>query len=381
MKKLLTPILALALLLACALPALAASDDVSVTVDGAPVVWTDARPFIDDNNRTLCPLRVIGETMGLTVTWDDATRTATFTSTDIVCVNGTRSEATRSISFPIDSNQTLIREYRFDADSNLRYYEGFGPTMDTAAIIRGDRTYAPVRFMAEFFHSAVEWDGDTRTVSITCPGYTPGGAALPLNVTRQDYSLYDAAGDMLLDAYYDLVTVTADSGAAAKINETTAADLARFVKEYNELDIDTEHASINGPYEFTCAATPMYNQNGYLSLCYETGWYMGGVFNGGYYGKTFDTATGELLSVGDCFKMSDEDLLLYIKQILFTEIRYNPDDFFDDAADKVADYTLDSFDFYLAADGELIVCIPVYELSYGYVGPLNIRAGIYAGVD
>ena len=39
--------------------------------------------------------------------------------------------------------------------------------MDTAAIIRDDRTYVPTRVLAEFFGYTVNWDGASRTVIIT----------------------------------------------------------------------------------------------------------------------------------------------------------------------------------------------------------------------
>ena len=38
--------------------------------------------------------------------------------------------------------------------------------MDTAAVIVSDRTYAPVRYLAEFFGYDVGWDGASRTVLI-----------------------------------------------------------------------------------------------------------------------------------------------------------------------------------------------------------------------
>ena len=39
--------------------------------------------------------------------------------------------------------------------------------MDTAAVIANDRTYAPIRYLAEYFGYLVDWDGIDRTVIIT----------------------------------------------------------------------------------------------------------------------------------------------------------------------------------------------------------------------
>ena len=37
----------------------------------------------------------------------------------------------------------------------------------TAAVISNERTYAPIRYLAEYFGYTVGWDGETQTVSLT----------------------------------------------------------------------------------------------------------------------------------------------------------------------------------------------------------------------
>ena len=114
---------------------------VSVTVGGKAVAFTDAIPFIDENSRTLVPLRAVGDAMGLTVGWDSAAREASFT------------DGTKTIYFPIGSNEA-------------RTSGGRTITMDTAAVIKGGRTFAPIRALAEYFGHTVDWDKTTRTVII-----------------------------------------------------------------------------------------------------------------------------------------------------------------------------------------------------------------------
>ena len=115
---------------------------VSVRVNGVPVVWTDAAPFIDENWRTMVPLRAVGDALGLTVDWDAAAREAIFT------------DGTRTLFFPIGSTRA-------------RTGDGGTVEMDTAAIIVAQRTYAPVRYLAEYFGWTVGWDAEARTVLIT----------------------------------------------------------------------------------------------------------------------------------------------------------------------------------------------------------------------
>ena len=114
---------------------------VGVSAKGAAVEWTDAKPFIDANSRTMVPLRAVGDALGLTVGWDGEAREASFT------------DGTKTIYFPIGSS------IAHDGEGNTK-------VMDTAAVIVNDRTYAPVRVLAEFFGYTVDWDGETRTVII-----------------------------------------------------------------------------------------------------------------------------------------------------------------------------------------------------------------------
>ncbi len=84
----------------------------------------------------------MAEALGLTVDWDGAKREAIFT-------NGTK-----TIYFPIGS-------------SKARTGDGGTVQMDTAAVIVNDRTFAPIRYLAEYFGFDVGWDGASRTVMIT----------------------------------------------------------------------------------------------------------------------------------------------------------------------------------------------------------------------
>ena len=117
------------------------SGSVNVTVNGVSVPWTDAVPFIDENSRTMVPLRAVAEALGLTVSWDGAAREASFT------------DGSKTIVFPIGS-------------SEARGEDGSAIRMDTAAVIVNDRTFAPIRYLAEHFGFTVSWDGATKTVVI-----------------------------------------------------------------------------------------------------------------------------------------------------------------------------------------------------------------------
>ena len=118
-----------------------ASREVHVQVKGTLIVWTDSEPYIDTNSRTMTPFRAVGEALGLTAGWDGSTREASFT------------DGKRTIYFPIGNNVA-------------RTSDGGTVQMDTSAVIVNGRTYAPVRYLAEFFGYTVDWDGVSRTVIV-----------------------------------------------------------------------------------------------------------------------------------------------------------------------------------------------------------------------
>ena len=67
------------------------------------------------------------------------------------------------ITFTIGDTQACTCRIANDAaDGKSEYLP-----MDTAAVIVNDRTYAPIRYSAEFFDRTVSWNAATKTVSIT----------------------------------------------------------------------------------------------------------------------------------------------------------------------------------------------------------------------
>ena len=115
---------------------------VNITIDGDQVIFTQnsGQPFIDSAYRTQVPLRVTMEAYGCTVDWNNTTRTAT------VQKNGT------IVNVPIGQKYIIIN--------------GINKTNDTAALIKDDRTYLPIRAVLEAFGANVQWDSVTQTVII-----------------------------------------------------------------------------------------------------------------------------------------------------------------------------------------------------------------------
>lgn len=114
-------------------------NDVNYTVNGQAKKM-DAKPFIS-NSRTLVPLRFIIEAIGGDVAWDGDSR--------IVTVNSKG----KNIILPIDSKKITV--------------DGKEIAIDQAAIIKGDRTYVPIRFVAENLGMNVNYINESREIEIS----------------------------------------------------------------------------------------------------------------------------------------------------------------------------------------------------------------------
>lgn len=156
MKRLISVLLSLCMLLSLTLTACAAEEtqtDNNTTIVlkiGSPVMTVNGNDIpIDEqgtvpviiNDRTLLPVRAVVEQMGGTVGWNSETREVTLTC------------AEDEIKLIIDSTKALLN--------------GEVQTLDTAPTVINDRTMLPIRFIAESFNFSVLWNGDEQAVTIT----------------------------------------------------------------------------------------------------------------------------------------------------------------------------------------------------------------------
>ena len=101
---------------------------------------SDALPTVKDS-RTYVPLRIISESLGANVQWDNATKTVTIT----------------------DNGNTVV----IKIGSSTYTVNGQTKTMDAAGYIDGNRTMVPIRFIAEGLGAKVDWDNQAKKVTIT----------------------------------------------------------------------------------------------------------------------------------------------------------------------------------------------------------------------
>ena len=108
----------------------------------------DAAPFIDENDRTMLPVRVVANALGILdadIAWDNSTKTASFTRPD-----------GKVVSCTVGSKIIKIGDEEVE--------------VDTAPVIRNDRIYLPMRALFNAFNVSdahIIWDGQKKTVTVT----------------------------------------------------------------------------------------------------------------------------------------------------------------------------------------------------------------------
>lgn len=168
MKKILSVILSLAILLPCA-TAIAQNDEIKVTLDGERIEF-DVQPIIE-NDRVLVPMRAIFEALGAEVKWWDDIKT-------VYAAKELENNIRETVTLKIGEDKMRLQRSEVHSDA-AELLDESAVTLDAPARIVNDRTLVPLRAISEAFDCGVEWDGDAKTVTITSPEPTAEPTATP----------------------------------------------------------------------------------------------------------------------------------------------------------------------------------------------------------
>lgn len=131
-------------LLVISIPSLVlANSDIRIWMKGE-IINSDVAPYIS-HSRTMVPIRVISENLGKVVTWDNDDKKVTI-----------KDEKGNEFS--------LVINEKFMEDISSNVYRKI--ELDAPAVIKDDRTFVPIRAIAEAFGEKVHWDNDKRVVVI-----------------------------------------------------------------------------------------------------------------------------------------------------------------------------------------------------------------------
>ena len=204
-----------------------AQEPPQVLVEEQPILWTDAAPFLDENGRTLVPLRAVAEGLGLTVEWDAGNRQARFLreTEESEGYYGAREQLTFSVGESRATGCVYVCQAGQCHLEDLQVVE-----MDTAAVIVGDRVYAPLRYLAEFFGYTVEWDEEACAAKVFRQPYRYYYDVYALGETQVTICFTEGALFSELNGV-EVLSATVN-GAPAEVIPLTAEELAAMQARY-----------------------------------------------------------------------------------------------------------------------------------------------------
>lgn len=173
-------------------------DSISVQFNGKPVAFTDAVPEFS-GERTFVPLRAVLEAMDAQVNYADGAVEIHRGGVELSMVLGQNTAAVT------ENGQTRTM------------------TMDVVPYVKNDRTYVPVRFVAEAFGCSVGWDADAKTVVIVDVDALFGDATFDLMDNFAAYCEKRESGNMALTGALAL-DVTDKSGEIKSVNAKGSLD-------------------------------------------------------------------------------------------------------------------------------------------------------------
>lgn len=115
-----------------------AQGDIIIKYDGEPIAFSEKSLVM--NNRTLVQLRPIAETLDLGIEYDLASGTVILSNADAVV--------------------------EFKQNSDIVNVNGTNITMDVPLTIHNNYSFVPVRYLVEPFGNEINYDGDTKTITI-----------------------------------------------------------------------------------------------------------------------------------------------------------------------------------------------------------------------
>ena len=219
----------------------------------------------------------------------------------------------------------------------------------------------------------------TESTETTVPKPAPNLESVKYTIERNDRSLRDENNYVLIEHFYELVTIQGSTASIAAINESLKKDMDSFFFTEAELDEYSSSPFLSPEYPLynTCEAEVTHNYNGYFGVKFSTSWMMGGVGNDDTYGLTYNLNTGLPATLAELTGRNPSSLEKQLKEIVWA---FLINDFGEtpmyNARETLDNYKLEEFDFYLL-DGEIVLLFPTDTFGSVAAGQVIVETGIY----
>jgi hypothetical protein len=157
---------------------LAEVEEVKVLLNGETIVFDTPVEVV--NSRTMVPVAVIFESLGMEVKWNDELK---------------RVIATK------DGLEVIL-----DIGSDMPRINGVANKIDSPAYIKDSRTMVPLRFVAESTGATVVWDAETRSVLITHSENDDSQTDSEIS-TELSYNIVDTGVEVFYTDSYEISTI------------------------------------------------------------------------------------------------------------------------------------------------------------------------------
>ena len=131
--------------------------DITVKYDGKALCFNKEPVIIND--KTLVQLRPIAEAMGLEIKY---------------------AEKTGSVILSDDDTTVIFKQNSKTVKVNNKERK-----MDVPMVTRDDYTFVPVRYLVEPFGNSIEYDGESKTVTVTPKKQQTAESAAPVQETKE----------------------------------------------------------------------------------------------------------------------------------------------------------------------------------------------------
>ncbi len=199
--------------------------------------------------------------------------------------------------------------------------------------------------------------------------------SLEVSFRREDHSISNENGE--IELYYDLLQVPQSYPHRLQMDMVLAEEYFDYISSIQGLEMYLDMPDSH--FCYVKHGDVPYNREGVLSLRYTMEWFMGGVSNWGWHGITFDLDTGKRVGMDDLLEMDAESIMERLRPVILAYAQANGGWEQSELEGIVSGYTLDDLDYCVESDGELVLCIPQYELGPGASGPMLIPTGLYYG--
>ena len=334
MKKLLSVLLAGGMVLT-SITSFADVGGISVTVDGKKLALDQEPVVVSD--RVLVPFRAIFEALGCEV----------FYYTDYPDGGGTYVGGRNGAEYV----GLTIGEKEMNVNGERK-------AIDVAPIIKNNRTLVPVRAISEGIGAAVNWDADSKKVSIESKQ-----GQYKITSEKIEFSTEDKDGKELVNAtaLYPVIENSGNSPFISKINDIFKKNAENYIEnvknmwvdDAKEVDSDVHYL----PYEFSLSYNIGTNRNDILSITNYDYHFTGGAHpNSVKYSYNYDMKAEKELTLTDVVKGEK-------KKIVKDAFESSADDYemWEELSENI-DKFADTAKFYIT-DNSVVVYFDVYEVA------------------